>query len=350
MTNAIWVYDQNFNKIGSIQTYVTLNWTEEYQNRGVFTLIVYDTQYNIDLLQEEYFLYMTDKKTAMVIKYRNFDSEKQIITINGYTTLELLDQRFLLGYKTIVNAEQGMREMVSANLRGFPNLTQTDSNNYADIFNAQYSNALFIEQEILPEICAATDLGIRMFFDHDNKKHVFDVYKGIDHTFEQTENPSILFGDDFGNLASTIIVSDNSVFKNVAYVFGAGEGEERIMVEVGTATGRDRYELPVDARDLQQQKNQTLAEYKEVLKARGIAKLNERNKRVSFQAEVDGKDFGNKYDLGDLVTCKSSRYGIQFNTRIMQFSHKIENNIPKIILTLGQPEITIIGEMKLWLR
>lgn len=342
----VWVFDREINKKGVINTYISLQWGESYQNRGVFTLVVSDTQENINLLQEEYLLFMTGKSTAMVIKERSFDDTKQILTIRGFTTIEFLNQRILYGYKTITNAEQGMRQMVSENLRGLP-VSQTANKGYQELFNAQYSNALLLD--IFPEICAETELGIIMLFDHYNKKHIFDVYKGVDRTFGQSVNVPVLFGEQWHNLNNALILDDKSIFKNVAYVLGGGEGLERIYVEVGTSQGRDRYELPVDAKDLQQQDGQSLEQYKQLLVARGIAKLNEHNQRASFQAEVDGRDFGIKYNLGDKITCKSQKYGIQLNTRIMQYNQVVENNVSKIFLTLGQPEITVIGELKLWL-
>ena len=356
METWIWIFDRDFNQINVLQSYQSFAWEEAYQNRGLFTLIVSDTTENIKFLQEEYFLYMNGKKTAMVIKYRKFDSEKQLIELHGYTTIELIDQRGLLGIKRLTNAERGMREILSDNLRGLPRIDAGENKGYTETFTAQYSNKLILD--IFPEVCAGTELGIRMLFDYKNKRHVFDVYKGIDRTFGQSENPTALFNEDFGTLTSTIIVDDASTFKNFAYVFGAGEGVDRIMTEVGTAVGRDRYELFVDARDLQPEPEdpesgmtpQEYQEYIEILKARGVAKLNEHNKRTSFTAEVDGRDFGIKYNLGDKVTCRSKRYGVTLNTRIMQYREVIENNTNKIYLTLGDPEITMIGELKLWLR
>lgn len=343
----LWIFDQDFNKMGLVSTYRSLVWEEAYQNRGVFTLVVNDTQENINLLLIDRIIYMTDKKTAMVIKYRKFISENQTIEIRGFTTLDFIDQRGLLGTTLINNAEQGMRQTLSNNLRGFPSITQSETKGYTETIGAQYSNTLLLP--MFSEISVQAELGIRMLFDHENKRHVFDVYKGIDRTFEQSTNPPVMFSEQWGNLAGTIIVDDRSLFKNVAYVFGAGEGEDREMVEVGTAQGKDRYELFVDARDLQHTAGQTITQYRDILYARGITTLNGYIQRASFQAEVDSLDFGVKYDLGDRITCKSQRYGIQLNTRILQFKQQIENNISKTYLTLGQPEITALGELKLWL-
>ena len=347
MINNIWVFDRDFNKIHTILSYISFDWCEEYQGRGLFTLYVGDSPENIEKIQEEYFLYMTDKKVAMVIKYKKLIRENQKIEMHGYTTLELIDQRGLLGIKRFGNVEAGMREALIESLRGLPRIGVAPLNGYPEAFSSQYSNRLLLD--IFPELCAQTELGIRMLFDYKNGQHLFDVYRGVDRTFGQHENIPVIFSDDWGTLTNAVVVDDKSNFKNVAYVFGMGEGEERIMVEVGTAQGIDRYELFVDARDLQIEEDQSMEDYEDILRARGIAKLNEHNRRTSFTSEVNPVDFGVKYNLGDKVTCKSNRYGITLNARIMQYRQLYENNMIKVFLTLGEPEITLKEELKLWL-
>ena len=350
----LWVYDQDFVLKGGISSYKYLSWQEEYQNRGVFTLITGDTTKNVAMLQEEFFVYMKGKKTAMVIKYREFDSKTSSITVSGYTTLELIDKRFLLGTFNFTNAETGMRTIWTNNLRSLPDIRLGDLKGFTETVDSQYTNKLFLE--IFPEVCATSGLGIRMLFDYVNKRHVLDIYKGVNRSINQTTNTPATFSDEWGSLGDVTIIDDKSVFKNVAYVFGQGEGTARMYVIVGTATGRNRFELPIDARDLQWQDDpsaenyQTQAQYLNTLRARGIAKLNEHNQLVSFKSEITAlKDFGVKYDLGDIVTCSSQRYQMQLTTRITGFEHRIEKNVSKIYLILGEPTITAIGEMRLWL-
>jgi len=349
----LWVFNQDFTLLGSLSTYIYLSWTEEYRGRGVFTLIARDTAANVAMLQEEYFIYMSGKQTAMVIKSRKYESSNSAITVDGYTTLELMDQRHLLGTYIFSNAETGMKQILSNNLRGLPDVDIKANQGYTETVDTQYTNKAMLD--IFPEVCAATDLGIRMLFDYENKQHVFDVYKGADRTFGQSANVPVQFSDEWGSLADVAITVDKSVFKNVAYVYGEGEGSARLYEIVGTAMGRDRYELPVDARDLQWDDDpesddyQTETQYRTTLQARGITKLNDHIKTTNFQAEVSSTDFGVKYNLGDKVTCRSQRYGMQMDARITMYKQEIENNVSTISLTLGDPTITAIGELKLWL-
>lgn len=318
----------------------------------MFTLITNDTESNVRMLSVGDFIYMPGKITAMVIKYVEYDSEQSTITANGYTTLELVDQRILLGTYLYTDVEVGIKKVLADNLRGFNEISIEETLGLEAPLNyVQYSNAQLLEMFI--ELCTEAGLGMRMKFDYKNKTHVFQMYKGLDRTYSQTVNTPATFSDDWGSLGDVLIINDESVFKNYAYVFGQGEGADRIYTTVGSprGAGRDVHELVIDARDLQWQDDstkdnyQTEAQYIDTLKNRGLAKLNERAALVSFKSEiVNLSNFGIKYNLGDIITCRSNKYRMRLDTRITGYEQRVENNIAKIYLTLGEPTITAITE------
>ena len=46
-------------------------------------------------------------------------------------------------------------------------------------------------------------------------------------------------------------------------------------------------------------------------------------------------EFGSEYDLGDKVTCKSDRYGLQFDTRIMEYQYTSNQGAETVKIVLG---------------
>lgn len=354
MDLRIWIFNREFELAGGLSSYKYLSWKEQYQDRGIFTLIVGDTREHIKMLQQGYFVYMPGKVTAMVIKYVEYDSEQSTITVNGYTTLEFIDQRILLGTYQFSGGkiEEGMKEILKNNLRGFSEISIEPVQGMLSAYeSAQYSNCQILE--MFTELCKHTGYGMRMKFDYKNKTHIFQIYMGVNRKYGQTVNPPASFSDDWGSLGDVQIIDDESVLKNTIYVFGQGEGANRIyaIFRTGSGTGKDMYELAVDARDLQWQDDpekddyQTYEQYIITLGQRGAAKANELIKLVSFKAEITAlQDFGIKYNLGDIITCRSNKYNMQLDTRIMAYEHRVENNIAKIYLTLGEPTITAIGE------
>lgn len=155
---------------------------------------------------------------------------------------------------------------------------------------------------------------------------------GVDRTVDQTDREPVIFADDYDNLISSAYGKDISSYANVASIAGEGEGSARVWTGVdatgsasGAYTGLDRYEMFVDARDLQKAstdnagKETTLtdAQYTAQLQARGLEKLSEVAKTETFEGDVDlgAYTYRTDYDVGDLVTIRD-RHGITANARI----------------------------------
>ena len=119
--------------------------------------------------------------------------------------------------------------ITTGNTHGFKN-TGSDQATYANV------------AEKITEICKREGWGWRLLLDGNHFK--FDIYEGTDRT------STVFFSEDFGNLITTSYVDDCSNVGNIALIAGEGEGSARTKIEAGAATGADRYELYIDARDL----------------------------------------------------------------------------------------------------
>lgn len=91
----LFAYNTEFELQGMIDNYISLQWTEEYNGKGSFELICVDTSESISALQQGYYVCAQNKSTAMMIRYIERDSINKTITINGCTTLGLLEQRVM---------------------------------------------------------------------------------------------------------------------------------------------------------------------------------------------------------------------------------------------------------------
>lgn len=340
------VFDKDFERRAVINTYTSLTWEEDYSDIGGFILVMPDTlsgQINVGD-----YLFRSDKQTAMIVVNMEIKSSLKQVAFTGYSTLHILSKRIIRNTINVTNAELGMRQMLQDNIRGMTRIGLAPLRGLDEVLTVQYTY-----NEVLPsivEVATATKLGIRMIFDRQNKQHLFDVYRGIDRRVTQSENVRAFFSEEFKNIYNLEINDDFSFFKNVAIVGGAGEGMARVVIEVGTATGDDRYEMFVDAREIQPVAGETTSSqsYRDKLAGKGIAKLSEYIRRQSFKVEVDPAKFGKSYNLGDLISCKSTRYAVQFSARITKSTEISEGNIVKTKLTVGDTTLDAIGEMKLW--
>lgn len=320
--------------------------TEEWYNDvGKFTLIVPPTDYNIQHLVKGAILYRNKINQAMVVTRVSPDTSQDRITINGYTTNWLLKKRTISSPVSISTVESDLYTAINANLRGLPSVQTASPQALSETYSAILFGGQMLD-EFMP-ILDAVELGQRMRFDTKTRNHIFEIYKGTDLT---SGSKAVIFSDEQGTARDLKIEDDESLFKNVIYVLGTLTDGSTIVQTVGTATGADRYEYWHDSR-LKQESEELLSAFQARLEAAGAAEIAKRVRSLGFSVRVDPGEYGVKYRMGDRVRCVSKRFGVQFTALIQGVKRTIQAQSETVSIVLGEPEITVIGEMKLtWRR
>lgn len=106
-------------------------------------------------------------------------------------------------------------------------------------------------------------------------------------------------------------------YANTALIAGDGEGNQRKRQAIGTASGLDRYEIYVDARDISTNAEEPITddEYNELLIQRGIEKLSECEIIIAFEGDVETQNTFENWNVGDIVQI-TNEYGISAKSRI----------------------------------
>jgi hypothetical protein len=320
--------------------------TEEWYNDiGKFTLIVPPTTYNITHLVKGAILFRTRINQAMVVTRVSPDTSQDRITINGYTTNWLLNKRSIASAAAITAVESGIYDTINENLRSLPHLETAGLQALPEMHSAILFGGELLD-EFIP-ILDAVELGQRMRFDTARRKHIFEIYKGTDLT---SGSKAVIFSDEQGTARDLKIEDDESLFKNVIYVLGTLTDGTTIVRTVGTATGADRYEYWHDSR-LKQDNEESIEDFQARLDAAGAAEVAKRVRSLGFSVWVDPGEYGAKYKMGDRVRCVSNRFGMQFTAIIRGVKRTIQAQNETVSIVLGEPEVTVIGEMKLtWRR
>ena len=81
---------------------------------------------------------------------------------------------------------------------------------------------------------------------------------------------------------------------------------------------------------------ETAEDYLKRLQSRGIEKLLECQSVFSCSFIPSEKDFGNKYDLGDILTVNLSEYGLKLKARVSKFSQKSQSNKTETTVEVGK--------------
>lgn len=129
--------------------------------------------------------------------------------------------------------------------------------------------------DVFQPLSETYDIGYEVYLNMKEKAFEFTLFRGRDLTIDNKDgNKPVIFGTDFNNILTSEYVSDKNNYRNVAYVAGEGEGENRVVVEVKQteSAGFFRREIVVDARDLQKANSTTKMteeEYNELLQQRG---------------------------------------------------------------------------------
>ena len=330
------VYDRDLRFQGITENQTSLIWTRKYADVGCFELYAPITSDNLKLMQKGNIIWMRGCDDAGIIEDIKLEESniKNEITVKGRFLSSYLDRKLIKGTVNYSGTyENAMRELYSRDTIPLVELGELNGFDESVEFQVTYKNLLTYMQKL----AKGSALGFRFRPNFNERKIVFEIYKGIDRTTAQHTNHRVIFSETYNNLNNTIYRENAQLFKNVAYVGGEGEGTARKVVIVGDATGLDRREMFVDAKDISSDGLST-AEYEALLRTRGEEALAKNLESSSFECDT-GVDvnfqYKKHYDLGDVVTVRKKRWGITVNKRITEIREIYEFGGRRIEPTFG---------------
>ena len=254
-----YVLDGNLKLAGVIDTYKSFIWVNRYNKPGDCELYLDANEENIELLGMGKYLIRTDDPMICKIEKIEIDTAPEsgnYLIVTGYDVKKLLDQRIFWGKATCNgNLETFLRNVVNScccsNASADRKFKKTNGQQLmylgavagltiAESEQISYKNV----GEKIREYCEKYKFGYRVILDQEAL--YFELFEGEDKT------GTVIFSDEFENLASTKYVHDKTDLANVALIAGSGEDAARVTDVYGSASGIDRFELFVDGRDIAQ--------------------------------------------------------------------------------------------------
>ena len=251
------VLDENLEMVWLADQYKSLIWAKRYRENGDFELYLPASPEALDALKMGYYVARTDDDMVCRINYVELTTDAEsgnYLTVRGVDTKALLDQRIIWGTANcngnlesfiagVVNDALGSsasssRKMKKKNAGQMVYTAPLQGFNVANTEQVSYKNV----GEKVREYCEKNGWGSRMLL--DDGKLYFGLYAGTDHRND------VIFSDEYENIATTVYSQDKTNMGNVAAVAGEGEGSKRAVRMSGSASGTDRYEIFVDARDI----------------------------------------------------------------------------------------------------
>lgn len=337
----IYVLNKSRAFVGVCDGYKSVIWTTRYFTPGDFELYLPATRENIMMLQENYYC-VRDKdisevdgkkifKNVMIIEKIQITTsveEGNYLVVTGRCLKSLLARRIVWTQTNLSGKlETALRNIVAKNggqnsspyARVIPGLMLGDEKGFTETISKQVTGTNVAE--FLADVCMTYGIGWDIYI--KGTQFFFELYKGVDRSYNQTDLPYVVFSPEFDNLLSTDYQFDRTNYKSVALVAGEGEGTARKTATVGTASGLDRYEIFVDSRNSSSNGGEiTDAEYKTMLEEEGNETLSNAENSIteSISGEVEPSTnytLGVDYFLGDVVEV-INEYGIEAAPRITE--------------------------------
>lgn len=368
----LFIFDINLNRLGIIDDYKKLSIRHNYFDHSKLELTIDATPKIIELLKtDEDRIFVSRERINegyFIETFEYLDEKKSEISILAYSSSILLNRRTVPRQQTYSgNIEDAFKYFVTQNCispvnqnRKMKNLINSSNNGVNIIVNESLNGGLL--DEGLWELCKKHDVSYRVLLDHKNKKFLFDVFQGVDRSTEQELNDQVIFAKEFDNVISQSYVDDKSNFKNVAIVAGEGEGYDRVLLTINDeASGYDRREVFIDARDLQrtsQTENEDGSttetimpedEYNVLLEERGKSKLTDYERVQSFETDIDTQSqflYRRDYELGDKVSIKNTQLSVIMHTRMIIIEEVYERKGYELRTEFGSAVPTLIDKLK----
>lgn len=334
------VMDTNFDIIGVIDDYESSIWTERYSQAGEFELYTPVTERLLALLKQDYYIFSPGKKSSMIIEEVKIESDTEQgnhLTVTGRSVESILSRRIIWdqttlngdlqgGILTLLNQNVISPTVSERRINGFVFKPSDDPRITALKLNAQFTGDNLYEAMV--HICELNNLGFSVTLTQEGK-FIFELYMGVDRSYNQQVNPYVIFSPGYDNLINSNYFESRKTMKTVTLVAGEGEGANRKRITVQAEAGGNfmgilRRELYTDARDISSQipsgGTLSLENYNKLLTERGKRMLSENVAIKNFEGQVEATQmhiFGEDFFMGDIVQIQNE-YGFGSRARVTE--------------------------------
>lgn len=337
-----YIYSPDFQRVGAIEKITMMRWTRRWHTAGAFELeMPYDKNVFSELKCENLIRHGNE---AGIIEYVRLSTDEsgENIVCGGRFLLGYAARRLVLGTVSVAApAETVMTQLVTDSMTGggraFAGLTVATSQGRGAEMDYQATNANLLAE--LESISMLSGLGVTI--DTDGSGMTFKALQGVNRTAGQNANPRAIFSAEFENVLTQEYDIDTGDSGTVAIV---ASDKDSLNETVGTATGRLRREIYVAASGLEKDENGNAlneAQKRALMRQQGITALANAPISESFTAEVNpygDLKYKTHYDLGDIITVSSKRWGVQVDARITEITEVYGADGETLEMTLGYQE------------
>lgn len=323
------VMNTNFEALGVIDDYVSLIWTTRYYTSGDFELCLPINDKSLSMIRKGYYIARNDDDYVGVvedIKFQRSEDLKDVMIVSGRFLSSIVGRRIIEKQTQVSGTPQAcIQRLMNENIinptlstRKISNLTFASSVSQTGTMEAQYTGKNLLE--VIQDICLEYGIGFKTLLTNDNK-FAFQLYEGVDRSYNQSVNPYVIFSDEYDNLLSSEYEENYKSIVTDVLVAGEGEGLARktIWSSLQTNSGLDRYEIYQDARNASTNNGEISdAVYYEQLKQDGLESITKFTQIFDGTVYFGSIEYKTDVNIGDICVIENKRWGIGINARLVE--------------------------------
>lgn len=323
-----YILDEKFVTVAMIDQFLEFVWTERYIGHGDFELVVPVTLELAKIIKLNRYVSIKESSTIMVIESIVVSTDVEggdKITVKG-TTLDNFLSRRIIWKKYECNDKKSLQDSIKILLdqnvinptdskRKIPNFIFKESSNSKIIdltaaFSEEHSNLY----SVIESVCEEKELGFRVNTNTETGEMTFELYFGVDRSWDQEVNPVVLFSNSYENLISSEYVQNEEKYVSSVLVNTGQDSTTELFRKperVGLARREGYFTINFEEGETKT-KEAIVQKTKEALKDNGVTK--------GFDGEVDPYRqfiFNKDYFLGDIVQLEN-HYGFSGRCRITE--------------------------------
>ncbi|MGO5053650.1 siphovirus ReqiPepy6 Gp37-like family protein [Lachnospiraceae bacterium LCP25S3_G4] len=341
--------DKDFIPVGDVALkYLNLQWNRKYYEYGDFQIQILSKDYDPNMK----YVYAVDRKEIGILNQPKLEESinGDFIVLTGFLYNKILDDKIV--YPTFYangNITTEVRRQVSTYKEDIPNLYLKESQKTLGTKILWQDTGTELGKSIT-DVLKTQELAYRINYSYVDNKFYFEIYQGLNRTQSQTENNFVVFSHGFKNLKNVKVEIDDSNYKNYFVVGGSGEASDRIIEIVDLSNGGYKKKKFIDAKgESYDETKQTLAEYKQTLRQKGLEEALKYLKVYNFEFDAlqSGSVYLEDYDIGDKCDIVIESMKLSYEARLIEVNEVYENGNKEIKLIFGDKKPTIYEKVRI---
>lgn len=347
------VLDKNYELIAVIAEYESFIWTDRYNTPGDFEIFSPPTGENLQYFARDNYIRIPTSDRLMIIEDIVYESHPSTdgrhVKVTGRSLESLLDRRIVWGkYNIDGNLQNEIRRILVDNVimpsdpdRAIPGFIFEPTNDER-ITKLTTTNQYDGENvlKIIEDLTAEFDIGWKITL-NDNKQLVFSLYAGTDRSYQQNDNPFVVFSPEYENIIESSYTIQGSALKTVILVSAQDSGYESdgesasladrppIYRVIGGGSGILRRETFASASGIKQDEGMSRDEYIAKIDQFGSEELSKQAITKKFDGQYETKvvfKYGIDFFIGDTVEV-IDEFNNQASSKIIEFiwSNNVSN-------------------------